>query len=230
MLTLGGAVYCLDLPMTVQKRIPSRDVALAAADQTALSASRSDRELLADVAVGREHALRMLYDRHASRVLALAYRILGEHADAEEVVLDTFAQVWRQAASYDVARGSVRAWVSTIARSRALDGVRASNRRVRTQSNAAQASPETPPAMGRAEPTPDRDVEGGDRRKHVAAALADLPADQRKAIELAYYGGLSQSEIADHLDAPLGTVKTRIRSAMMKLRDTLRPLYGDPSS
>ncbi len=212
--------------MTVHGSPKPRDLLFVVGERAAQS-TLSDGELLGDVERGQEYALRTLYDRHASTLLGVAYRILGEHADAEEVVLETFTQAWRQAASYDKTRGSVIAWLSTIARSRALDLMRAATRRARTRVDAVQGVVDGPPAMGNVGREPDYAAEQNERRQRVQTALADLPDDQRKAIELAYYGGMSQSEIAHHLNEPLGTVKTRIRSGMMKLRDALRSLYGD---
>ena len=142
---------------------------------------------------------------------------MGERADADEVVVDVFGQAWRGAAQFEPARGSVAGWLATIARTRALDLVRARGRRSRALERAAQLS-EGDVAAG--EP-PDRDAERAETRRLVTRALADLPELQRHAIELAYFGGLSQSEIAARLNEPLGTVKTRIRDGMAKLRTLL---------
>jgi RNA polymerase sigma-70 factor (ECF subfamily) len=112
-----------------------------------------------------------------------------------------------------------------IARSRALDLVRARYRRDRITATAASARPDAPPAMSQREPDPAENVDHAERRREVRAALASLSPPQRQAIELAYYQGLSQSEIAERLQEPLGTVKTRIRLGMQKLREALRPFY-----
>jgi RNA polymerase sigma-70 factor, ECF subfamily len=148
-----------------------------------------------------------------------------EPADAEEVVVDVFGQAWRQAAAFDPRRGSVGAWLATIARSRALDMVRARGRRARAHERAALLSDEgiaTPvSALG---PDPGRGAERSEARRLVGQALATLPEPQRVAIELAYFEGLSQSEIAERLAEPLGTIKTRMRTGMEKLRGLLSPL------
>ena len=173
------------------------------------------------MAAGDERALGELYDRHAGTLYALARAIVGERADTEEVVADTFGQAWRNASQFDPARGSVTAWLATITRTRALDLVRARGRRAKVLERAAQQSDAgfaTPLAAGDA---PDRDVERKEARQLVTQSLADLPEAQRRVIELAYFGGLTHSEIAAELKEPLGTVKTRLRAGMEKLRDAL---------
>jgi RNA polymerase sigma-70 factor (ECF subfamily) len=172
------------------------------------------------VAAGEEAALAALYDRWAATVHALARRVVREPSEADDVVEDTFWQVWRQAGRYDPARGSASAWLLTIARSRALDRRRA-RARLREET---EDSPETlsgVAAEGELGRSPYEMAEAADRRRVVKAALADLPAEQREALELAYYGGLSQTEIAERTGTPLGTVKTRMRLALQKLRDRL---------
>lgn len=182
----------------------------------------SDSSMVARMAAGDERALGELYDRHARVAYALAYAIVGERADADEVVVDTFGQAWRTAGQFESGRGRVAAWLATITRTRALDLVRARGRRSRALERAAWLSGEgvaSPVAAGDA---PDRDAERAEARCLVTRALAELPESQRRAIELAYFGGLSQSEIATELGEPLGTVKTRIRDGMTKLRERLR--------
>ena len=183
-----------------------------------------DRALVASMAAGDDEALGTLYDRHGRTAYALAYAIVAERADAEEVVADAFGQAWRSAGQYDPERGSVGAWLSTITRARALDLVRGRGRRVRAHERAAHAD-----ADGLATPvapveSPDRAVERLETGSLVRRALGSLPEPQRRAIELAYFSGLSQSEIATELNEPLGTVKTRMRAGMEKLRALLRPL------
>jgi RNA polymerase sigma-70 factor (ECF subfamily) len=184
-----------------------------------------DRELIAQAAAGDDRAVGTLYDRYGTVLYAVAYRVVGQRADAEEVVVDAFAQAWRDAARFDAARGSVAAWLTTIARSRALDLVRARGRREQATANAAGGEPDASPGLGAWHSDPEDSVEQTERRHHVRLALELLSPSQRKAIELAYYEGLSQSEIAERLGEPLGTVKTRIRLGMQKLRDALRPFF-----
>ena len=175
------------------------------------------------MAAGDERALGELYDRHGSTVYALARAIVGERADTEEVVADAFDQAWRTAGQFDPARGSVTAWLATITRTRALDLVRARGRRSKILARAAQESDAGVAAPLAASDAPDRDVERQEARQLVKQSLGKLPEPQRRVIELAYFGGLSHSEIAAELKEPLGTVKTRLRAGMEKLRDALSP-------
>jgi RNA polymerase sigma-70 factor (ECF subfamily) len=185
-----------------------------------------DHALAERMAAGDERALGELYDRHGRVMYALACAIVGERTDADEVVVDSFGQAWRTAAHFDPARGSVAAWLATITRTRALDFVRARGRRSRALVRAAVLSEHgvaSPVAAGDA---PDRGTERAEAGRLVTRALAVLPEPQRRAIQLAYFGGLSQSEIAGELGEPLGTVKTRIRDGMAKLRELLRGTGG----
>jgi RNA polymerase sigma-70 factor (ECF subfamily) len=165
--------------------------------------------LLKRVAQGDAQALGEFYDLFAGLVHGLALRILRDRSDAEDVVQEVFVQAWRQAARFDATRGTPEAWICTITRSRALDRLR--RRAVRREDSTDE--PPVSSAAPRAE-----------EALAVRAALRTLSADQRAALELAYYEGLSQSEIADRLGQPLGTVKTRIRTAMLRLRGMLQPL------
>lgn len=179
-------------------------------------ANAADQALLARVSGGDAVALRTLYDVCAGRAMSIAYRVLASRSEAEEVVQETFVQVWRQAASYDASRGGAMAWIATIVRSRALDRLRAraaSERAVARSEDEADA-PAT--AAAPAELAAQREL-----RAQVMAALAALPVEQRSAIELAYYEGLSHSEIAARLGDPLGTVKTRVRLGLAKLATVL---------
>lgn len=183
-----------------------------------------DLDLLARSAAGDERALGELYDHHGGTVFALARAIVRAPADAEDVTTAVFAQLWRAAAQYDPARGTVAAWLCTITRSRALDLLRARKRRERAEEAAAHGSDDGLALPLAAPPrAPDADAELGEARTLVAQSLAALPEPQRRVIELAYFGGLSQSDIAAALAEPLGTVKTRMRAAMEKLRQALGP-------
>ena len=157
-----------------------------------------------------------LYDRHARSIYSLALRILGDATEAEDIVQEVFSQAWKQAARYSASRGAVAAWLMTLARSRAIDRLRAKRARpgdVSDERVAGQLVDAGPPA--------DSLVLSSEQVARVRAALDELPLLQRAAIELAYYEGLTHAEIADRLEQPLGTVKTRIRLAMLKLRDVL---------
>lgn len=179
------------------------------------------REDLAAVTRQDQAALARIYDRMHGPVFALVLRILPEHDLAEEVLLDVFLQAWRRAATYDGARGEVAAWLLTIARSRALDRRRGRAVRARLEEcwkdEIAQSAADCrcgcdPLARG----------VDGERRVGVRAAVQALPESQRRVVELAFLAGLSHTEIADRTGEPLGTVKTRLRLGMARLRETLR--------
>ncbi|MDX2260169.1 MAG: sigma-70 family RNA polymerase sigma factor [Gemmatimonadales bacterium] len=182
-----------------------------------------DSSLVLAMTQGDTAAMSTLYDRYAPGLLGLALRITREQADAEEVVVDTFAQAWRDAARFETGRGTVAAWLVTIARSRALDLMRARSRRGRL-TDAAEVETASPPAMGGGFASPMAGVLADERARRIRDALLALPDAQREALELAYFEGLSQSEIAERLDQPLGTVKTRLRLGLRKMRDLVAAL------
>ena len=168
-----------------------------------------------------QQAFGTLYDRLAPLVNAMIFRILTDRAEVEEVLGETFWQVWNSASRYDPARGTLEAWIITIARSRALDRLRARrSRRAGTEPLRQEEQPTDPTSH------PEAVALRGERARAVAAALEGLSTDQRLPIELAYYEGLSQSQIAERLAQPLGTIKTRIRLGLIKLRHTLEPHLG----
>jgi RNA polymerase sigma-70 factor, ECF subfamily len=177
----------------------------------------SDVALLRQVVDHRPEALSALYDRHAATLLALARRILGSLADAEEVLQEVFLHVWNQAGRYDSARSSVSTWLVLITRSRAIDRLRTRKVVERTHETSAQENP-----AGHASPEGVENVFTQERRERVGREMAKLPDEQRRVLEMAFYEGLSQSEIATRADLPLGTVKTRTLLAMKKLRGALR--------
>ena len=178
---------------------------------------RLDQELIKRVAGGEADALATLYDRHERALYSLVFRIVQDQGEAEDVVQEVFSQAWSQAARHDESRGAVGAWLLTIARSRAIDRLRA--RRARPDSAAADEREMS--ALRDPLPSQDTLLLSGEQAARVRAALEHLPLLQRIAIELAYYEGLSQSEIAERLEQPLGTVKTRMRLALLKLREAL---------
>jgi RNA polymerase sigma-70 factor (ECF subfamily) len=183
----------------------------------------SDGHLVSRMIAREAEALSALYDRYSGTVMAFALKLLRDRAEAEEVTVDVFHQAWRQAPSFDAGRGSVGAWLMTLCRSRAIDKLRSRQRREVLQTKLAEGDGE--PAAGgvSAPPRPDHLAEASSRKRRVSEALGALSQVQREAIELAYYEGLSHSEIATRLGEPLGTVKTRIRQGMLTLRDTLAP-------
>lgn len=185
-----------------------------------------DYELVRRMQAGDERALNAFYERWFPIVNAVVTRILKSADDVEDVVEEAFWQVWRQADRFTTERGSVQTWLLTIARSRALDRLRAT-RRLRedsiddTAGGTDQTGTAAEAAVVRSSSDPLLDVEHAERRTLVLAALAELPREQREALELGYFGGLSQSEIAERTGQPLGTIKTRMRLAMQKLRERL---------
>jgi len=172
----------------------------------------ADRDLVAAMAAGDAEALRTLNGRYGRALAGLTRRFLADESDAEEVVADVLWQAWREAKIFDPARGSVAVWLVTLARSRAIDRLRA----LRARKPPLEEQPASEPAV---DPTMELDRE--QRAGTVRTALAELDSNERAALELAYFSDLSQSEVAKKLGIPLGTVKTRMRSAMMKLRDAL---------
>jgi RNA polymerase sigma-70 factor (ECF subfamily) len=176
----------------------------------------ADERALARMARGDHEALAELYDRHATAIFSFALRILHDRAEAEDVVQEVFAQAWTQAARYDTTRGAVAAWMLMLTRSRAID-------RLRARRSSPDGAIDLPAAAGASDAAmaPDMQLLSGEQVRLLKNALADLPAEQRTALELAYYEGLTHTEISERLKEPLGTVKTRIRQAIIKLREAL---------
>lgn len=180
----------------------------------------SDQALLERIAGRDAHALADLYDRTAPVALALAGRILGDRSEAEDVLQIVFTRVWQEAGRYDATKGSVASWLLSWVRNGAIDRLRRREALRRASLHAADAG-----AAGHGhEDGPSHDAE--DREK-LSRAVAELPPDQRQCIELAYFEGLSQTQIAQKLGEPLGTVKTRMRLGMNKLRQALPVLSGE---
>jgi len=184
-----------------------------------------DGALMVRVEARDADALAELYDRHAARLLGLARRILGEGGEAEEVLQEVFLFAWRAAAAYDAARGNVLTWLLIATRSRAID-------RIRSRKSASRTGAKSLDDLA-ADPAAPDDVErnSADRQWEVICrtAVGELPGDQKQVLELAYFEGLTQQEIADRTATPLGTVKTRARLGLMKLRERLRPYMRSES-
>jgi RNA polymerase sigma-70 factor, ECF subfamily len=177
-----------------------------------------DTELMRKVALGDRVAFGHLFDRYSQLALNLATRVLNERQEAEDVVQEVFLQLWRDAASYEQNRGNVSTWIVAIARSRAIDKLR--SRRSRRIMDPVGENDETGDLTERL-PDPAIRADDLDNQLLVRKAFGSLAVDQRVAIEMAYYEGMSQSEIAEALREPLGTIKTRIRSGLLKLKQAL---------
>ncbi len=186
--------------------------------RTASAADDADRAVLALVNAGQLDSLQELYDRYRTMAYSIALRITADSSLAEDVVQDAFLGVWRNASRYIEGRGSVKTWVLSIVHHRAVDAVR----RRRPTTDLPDREDVPPPALT----LPDiwDDVSAGLDREQIASAMAELSDVQREAIELAYWGGLTQQEIAERTGAPLGTVKSRVRLGLLALR---RSLVGD---
>jgi RNA polymerase sigma-70 factor (ECF subfamily) len=176
-----------------------------------------DLELIQRLAAGEPQALGELYDRHAPMLLGITKRILGSYEDAEEVVQEVFVQIWNQSRRYDASRSSVVTWLVLMVRSRAIDRLRSRKVVDRTLSTVQSENRDAHTSAAGF-----TDVFSQERRQRVQHELAQLPEEQRRVIALAFFQGLTQSEIAAETGIPLGTVKTRTLLAMKKLRTALR--------
>jgi RNA polymerase sigma-70 factor (ECF subfamily) len=172
----------------------------------------ADIRLLERIVARDEAAVGSLYDRHNRLLFGLILRIIRDRSEAEEILQEVFVLVWMRSETYNVSLGPPAAWLVRIARNRAIDRLRANNVRLR----AVESVPEPAPAEN-----PESRASLGEQQRAVARALESLPADQRLLIEQAYFLGLTQSELADRFKLPLGTVKTRIRTGMLALREQL---------
>jgi RNA polymerase sigma-70 factor, ECF subfamily len=174
---------------------------------------KGDVSLICGAAAGDRDCLAALYDRYASALLAIGRRILGDRREAEDLLHDVFIEVWHRAGDYDESRGSVRAWLLMRMRSRALDRRKSAVMSKRADLPAPDAVADT---VG--DPHGGEDPALGPDRQAVRRALAQLPDEQRQVLELGYFEGLSSSEIAERVRAPIGTVKSRVAAALSKLR------------
>jgi RNA polymerase sigma-70 factor, ECF subfamily len=181
--------------------------------------SLADEELMALVRDGEAAAFEIVYDRHCNVAFSLAYRMCGTRSQAEDVVQEAFVSMWRSGARYDRARGSVRTWLLGIVHNRAIDALRRS-----VVHDRRRASDEGLEERFAAPERTDSEVARREEAREIRDALRELPDEQCRVIELAYYGGFTHSEIADMLDAPIGTIKGRMRLGLQKLRGQLGEL------
>jgi RNA polymerase sigma-70 factor (ECF subfamily) len=176
-----------------------------------------DIELLHQIADGNRAAFAEFYDRHATLMFSVASKILNDAGEAEDVLQEAFVQIWEKAGRFDPKLGKAASWAVILVRNKAIDRIRASQRRARLAEQAGVAH-------NIAEEVADSANEifyGHDKAKFIHSAIVELPEEQRQAIELAYFSGLTQDEISKKLNAPLGTIKARIRRGLLKLRDQL---------
>ncbi len=176
----------------------------------------ADEELMELVQDGEVRAFEVIFDRHASAAFSLAYRMCGRPVMAEDIVQESFVSLWRSSAAYDPARGSVRTWVLSVVRNRAIDAFRREAAKATSELDEQRVAERMP-----APELTDREVERRDDARQVRDALKELPADQRQVIELAFFGGFSHSQIAEMLKLPAGTVKGRMRLGLSKMRFAL---------
>jgi RNA polymerase sigma-70 factor (ECF subfamily) len=181
-------------------------------------AGAEQTRLLAAMARGDKAALTGLYDALARPLYSLAFRVTNDATEAQDIVQDVFLQMWNKASTFESSRGSVFGWAATLTRNRAIDRVRMRRRRGELL---AKAAPDLQPASPAAEADSARSLWVREKAGAVRLALAQLAPEQQKAIELAFFSGLTQQEIAARLNEPLGTIKARIRRGLLKLRETL---------
>ena len=183
-------------------------------------ASQLDIELLQRIARQDRAAFGEFYDRHAVLMYSVACKILNDPGEAEDVVQETFAQIWEKAKNFNPELGKAASWVATLTRNKAIDRIRATQRRTRL----AEAAGAEFAIVAEAPDSVNELLFGDDKARLIQSALGELPAEQRRAIELAYFSGLTQNEISEKLQEPVGTIKARIRRGLFKLRDQLEGL------
>lgn len=179
-----------------------------------------DGELLRNIAAGDRAAFAEFYDRHATLMFSVAAKILNNSGEAEDVLQETFLQIWEKAGSFDSKLGKASSWVVILVRNKAIDRIRAGQRRSRL----AEAAGAEFAVVAEVHDTANEQIHGHDKATLIRSAIGGLPTDQRQAIELAFFSGLTQNEISEKLREPLGTVKARIRRGLLKMRDQLEGL------
>ncbi len=179
-----------------------------------------DVELLRQIAAGDRAAFAEFYDRHSTLMYSVAFKILNDASESEDVLQEVFLQIWEKSKSFDPKLGKAASWATILVRNKAIDRIRASQRRSRLAEEAGNESA----IANEISETVNENLHGHEKAKLIQKAILDLPAEQRQAIELAYFSGLTQNEISEKLNTPLGTVKARIRRGLLKLRDQLEGL------
>ncbi len=200
-----------DAPATPQRR------SLSDAED---NQNNADKELMRRLVGGDEAAFASFYRRFAPGLFSMIYQILQDQKESEDVMQEAFVQMWKKAATYDSGRSGLFTWAVMISRNKAIDRLRSRQRRSRTVEAAAAELEAVPPESAQ---QADELLDRSDERNRVRSALSKLPGAQREAIDLAFFGGMTQVEISSKLNAPLGTVKARIRRGLLALRDVLEP-------
>jgi RNA polymerase sigma-70 factor, ECF subfamily len=179
-----------------------------------------DIELLRQIAAGDRTSFAEFYDRHSTLMFSVACKILNDTSEAEDVLQEAFVQIWEKAGKFDPKLGKASSWAAILVRNKAIDRIRASQRRTRLAEEAGAEQE----AAANVEGTANKTIYGHEKANLVQLAIVELPVEQRQAIELAYFSGLTQDEISKKLNQPLGTIKARIRRGLLKLRDQLEGL------
>lgn len=181
-----------------------------------------DDELMQRIAEGEEAALELLYDRYGGLLFTICQRVIRDRDEAEEVLVDVFWEVWEKSERYDLSRGSPRTYLTMLARSRAIDRLRKTSSQPDPPGEPVDAAWREPESM---RPGPQQTFADEETSQAVVAAVANLPDDEKQLIELAFFAGLSHREIAEQVMQPLGTIKSRIRRGLARLRDELNAFY-----
>jgi|SRR5579862_2906772 len=176
-----------------------------------------DIELLRQIAAGDRAAFADFYDRHSTLMFSVACRILNDPGEAQDVLQEVFVQIWEKAGRFDSRLGKASSWAVALVRNKSIDRTRASQRRTRL-AESAQADQAVTTQLS---PSVNETIHGSENAKLIQSAIDELPSEQRHAIELAYFSGLTHDEISTKLNEPLGTIKARIRRGLLKLRDQL---------
>jgi RNA polymerase sigma-70 factor, ECF subfamily len=217
--TLQFSYACADFDPAPDRANPPARMTPSDDPQSPEARASANAALIRRMAGGDRDALAELYDSLSRPLYATARHILNDAAEAQDVVHDVFLSLWENAASFDSARGAAFSWAVTLTRNRSIDRLRTRANRARLLGNS------VPDDLGYGEDTGEIGgsllAELGDRAVAVRSAMAELPADQQRALELAFFSGLTQKEIADKLSEPIGTIKARIRRGLIKLRDSL---------
>lgn len=216
---LTNKIYFLACLVTMHRRWPGR--LFFCPNNVNESANQdTDDELLRQIADGNRAAFAGFYDRYASLMFSVATKILNDSGEAEDVLQETFVQIWNKAATFNPHLGKASSWAVILTRNKAIDRIRAAQRRSRLEESAGREFA----IRSEVNETVNELVYGHDKAKFIHQAICGLPLEQRQAIELSYFSGLTQDEIAKKLNEPLGTIKARVRRGLLKLRDRLEAL------